>query len=381
MSPQRARPIVAVCVLLLTACAGEADPPSDAGGLPSDRPTVSAAPSEDAATEGLSCPDGLAVDHAGTLYAADVCTNRVLQWSSEGGWTAFAGTGLAGFSGDGEPATDAELDYAGGVLADDEGNVYIAECGGNVVRLVTPDGIIGTVAGVGGLGAGNGGYAGDGGPATEAELACASDGALDSSGNLYIVDRDNSVVRRVDASGTITTIAGGGTLDTSGPDAPAEGRPATEAQFAAESPVHVEVDADGIVYLADEKAHRVWMIDASGTLHAFAGTGVAGFSGDGGAANEAELNGPYGLALDGAGNLYIGDYENARIRRVERDGTITTIAGNGEVGTAGDGAPATEAQLQSPYGIVVDTEGNLYIADQENAAVRIVDPEGIIDTR
>jgi sugar lactone lactonase YvrE len=356
-----------------------------AGGSPfeseqpsSDRPTPSAAESVGAAIVPLSCPDGLAVDAAGILYAADVCTNRVLQFSPDEGWSSFAGTGAAGYSGDGGPATEAELEYVGGVLVDDEGTVFITECGGNVVRTVAPDGIITTLAGVGGMGAGNGGYSGDGGQATEAELACPSDGALDGVGNLYLVDRDNSVVRRVDASGVITTIAGGGSLDTAGAGSPAEGLPATEARFPAESPVHVVVDAAGNVYLADEKAHRVWKVDSSGILTTFAGTGVAGFSGDGGPASQAELNGPYGLALDGDGNLHVGDYENARIRRIDPDGIITTVVGNGEVGTAGDGGPAIEAQLQSPYGLVVDVDGNLYIADQENARIRIVDAQGII---
>jgi sugar lactone lactonase YvrE len=333
----------------------------------------------DAPVDPLACPDGLAVDAAGTLYVADVCTNRVLARSSEGVWRVFAGTGEPGYAGDGGPADQAQLEYVAGVTLDDAGNVYIIECGGNVVRRVTADGTISTVAGVGGRGAGQGGYSGDGGPATEAELACPSDAAIDPSGQLHITDRENSVVRRADASGMIETIAGGGSIDTATASANHQG-PATDARFAPESPVQVVIDAAGNLYLADEPAHRVWRVDPSGTITSFAGTGQPGFSGDGGPAAEAQLNGPYGLAVDAQDNLYIGDYENGRIRRVGPDGIITTVAGNGEVGTAGDGGPATDAQLQSPYGLAVDEEGALYIADQENARIRVVDPAGIIDT-
>jgi sugar lactone lactonase YvrE len=333
----------------------------------------------DGPVEPLACPDGLAVDASGTLYVADVCTNRVLRFSPGGAWSIFAGTGEAGYSGDGGPAAAAELEYVAGVTLDDAGNVYIIECGGNVIRHVGSDGIIATVAGLGGRGAGLGGYSGDGGAATEAELACPSDGAIDSSANLYITDRENSVVRRVDQSGTITTFAGGGTMEIGTGSPPFEG-PATDARFGPESPVQVAVDVAGNVYLADEPGHRVWKVDPSGIITAFAGTGQPGFSGDGGPADQAQLNGPYGLTVDAEGNLFIGDYENSRVRRVDQNGAITTVAGNGEVGLAGDGGPATEAQLQSPYGIVADDEGNLYIADQENARIRLVDPSGVIRT-
>lgn len=381
-----ASPLIVLIVVLLSGCSSTASTPAPTeapAASTSGAPTSSTPPAAQAVGDPivqLSCPDGLALDRDGTLYAADVCANRVLQYSHDSGWSSFAGTGVAGYSGDGGPATDAELEYVGGVMVDEDGNVYIAECGGNVVRMVTPDGIITTVSGVGGMGGGNGGYSGDGGPATAAELACPTDGAVDPSGNLIIADRDNRVVRRVDGSGVIATIAGGGTRDTAGADSPAEGVIATEARFQPESPVQVVVDDAGNVYLADEKGHRVWKVDPSGIMTTFAGTGIAGFSGDGELATRAQLNGPYGLALDAEGNLFIGDYGNSRIRRVDPDGIITTVAGNGEVGAAGDGGRATEAQLQSPYGLVVDDGGNLYIADQENALVRVVDPQGTIRT-
>lgn len=340
---------------------------------------VSAVTVADTPVAPLACPDGLAVNASGGLYVADVCTNRVLMYSPDGEWSLFAGTGDAGYSGDGGPATAADLDYVAGVTLDGMGNVHIVECGGNVIRRVSPDGLITTIVGQGGRGAGRGAYAGDGEPATDAELACPTDAAFDASGNLYITDRDNSVVRRVDPSGTISTFAGGGTVDIASASPPFGG-PATEARFGPENPVQLVVDATGNVYIADEPGHRVWKIDPSGTMAAFAGTGQPGFSGDGGPALEAQLNGPYGLAIDDIGNIFIGDYENSRIRRVDQGGIISTVAGSGEVGMAGDGGPATEAQLQSPYGLVIDSAGNLYVADQENARIRVVDPEGTIQT-
>ena len=194
----------------------------------------------------------------------------------------------------------------------------------NVVRRVSPDGIITTVAGLGGRGYGKGGYSGDGGPANEAELRCPLDAAIDPSSNLFIADRANSVIRRVDPSGVISTFAGGGKVDLTTPSPPSE-VPATEARFQPGSPGQIEVDSAGNVLIADEEGHRVWKIDPSGRLAAFAGTGQPGFSGDGGPATEAQLQSPYGLVVDGAGNLYIADQENALIRIVDSAGVIRTL--------------------------------------------------------
>ena len=365
----RGRVAVALVALLLGACGGGEGAPAG------DRQTPTGDEVVDGAVDPLSCPEKLAVDASGALLVPDICTNRVLRVSPAGVWSMFAGTGEAGYSGDGGPATAAELEYVAGLTVDEEGNVYIVECGGNVVRRVGPDGIITTVAGLGGKGAGKGDYSGDGGPATKAELNAPADGAIDPSGNLYIADRDNRVIRRVDRSGVITTFAGGGVA---GAGPPPEGAPATDVRFGL--PVSVVVDSAGNVYISDEPGHRVWKVDPSGTITTYAGTGKPGFSGDGGPADQARLNGPYDLAIDDEDNLFIVDYENRRIRRVDPNGVITTVAGNGEVGVAGDGGPATEAQIQSPYGLVVGGSGNLYIADQENALIRVVDPAGIIRT-
>jgi trimeric autotransporter adhesin len=364
---------VAVITLLLTACSGTVASP---GVSPTpDGQTVAASASVDP----LSCPEGLAVGASGALYIAHGCTNRVLAVFPAGAWSIFAGTGQAGCSGDREPATAAELWGVSGVTVNDRGDVYVVECGGKVVRRVSPDGIITTVAGLGGRGFGKGGYSGDGGPATEAELHCPLDAATDSSGNLFITDQTNSVIRRVDSSGVISTFAGGGTVNLATATARSE-VPARKARFQPGELAQIEVDSAGNVLIAEENGHRVWKIDPSGNLTAFAGTGQPGFSGDGGPADKAQLNGPFSLAIDGEDNVFIGDYENSRVRRVDPDGAITTVAGNGEVGTGGDGGHATEAQLESPSGMAVDGAGNLYIADEENAIIRIVDSAGIIRT-
>ena len=370
--------VVAVIASLLTACSGTAASPG-VSPTPDDQ-----TPAASASVDPFSCPEGLAVDASGALYIAHFCTNRVLVVSPAGAQSIFAGTGQAGYSGDGGSATNAELWGVSGVTVDDGGEVYVVECGGSVVRRVSPDGIITTVAGLGGGRKGfdgrpKGGYSGDGGPATKAELRCPVDAAIDPSGNLFIADQTNSVIRRVDPSGVISTFAGGGTVDLTTPSPPSE-VPATKARFQSGGLAQIEVDSAGNVLIAEEKGHRVWKIDPSGNLAAFAGTGKPGFSGDGGPANKAQLNGPYGLAIDGEDNVFIGDYENSRIRRVDPDGAITTVAGSGDVGTGGDGRPATEAQLESPYGLDVDGAGNLYVADEENALIRIVDSAGIIRT-
>jgi hypothetical protein len=345
-----------------------------------DGQTVAASASVDP----LSCPEGLAVDASGALYVAHGCTNRVLAVSPAGAWSIFAGTGQAGYSGDRGPATAAELWGVSGVTVNDRGDGYVIECGGKVVRRVSRDGIITTVAGLGGRPGGfdgrpKGGYSGDGGPATEAELRCPLDAAIDSSGNLFITDQTNSVIRRVDSSGVISTFAGGGTVNLA-TVRPRSEVPATKARFQPGELAQIEVDSAGNVLIAEENGHRIWKIDPSGNLAAFAGTGQPGFSGDGGPADKAQLNGPFSLAIDGEDNVFIGDYDNSRVRRVDPDGAITTVAGNGEVGTGGDGGPATEAQLDSPSGLDVDGAGNLYIADEENAIIRIVDSAGIIRT-
>ena len=313
-------------------------------------------------------PAGVAVDGAGNLYIADASNNGIRKVDSTGTITTIAGTGELGFSGDGGPAVEAELYDPAGVAVDSAGNLYIADSGNQRIRKIDSTGTITTIAGTGELG-----FSGDGGPAVEAELRSPRGVAVDSAGNLYIADSRNRRIRKVDSTGTITTIAGTGEFGFSG-----DGGPAVEAEL--HSPHSVAVDSAGNVYITDSSDRRIRKVDSTGTITTIAGTGEFGFSGDGGPAVEAELYDPLGVAVDSAGNVYIADYRNRRIRKVDSTGTITTIAGTGEFGFSGDGGPAVEAELRSPYGVAVDSAGNVYIADVSDQRIRKVDSTGTITT-
>ena len=286
----------------------------------------------------------------------------------------IAGTGTQGFSGDGGPATSAAISRPARVTLDAVGNLYIADSQNNRIRMVNPSGNISTIAGI----AGPGGFGGDGGPATAARLrfpqAVAVDGAGYLYGNLYIADQTNHRIRRIDASGNISTIAGTGMSDFGG-----DGGPASEAML--DFPLDVALDSAGNLYIVGNQSHRIRRVDPSGNISTVAGTGTAGFGGDGGPATEAMLNAPFSVALDSDGNLYIADFDNHRIRRVDASGNISTIAGAGTAGFSGDGGPASGAMLDGPTGVALDSAGNLYIADGNNHRIRKVDATtGIILT-
>jgi sugar lactone lactonase YvrE len=274
--------------------------------------------------------------------------------------------------GDGGPATSAAFCGPTDVARDAAGNVYISDTGvycsgpgGVTVRKVDPHGTITTVAGTG-----EEGYSGDGGPATKAQLNFPFAVAVDREGNLFISDESNLRIRKVNKDGIITTFAGTGKGGYSG-----DGGPATKARLTDTG--GITFDAQGNLYLADYT--RVRKIDPSGTITTVAGTGRAGFSGDGGPATEAKLT-AYDVAVDGQGNIYITDLDNQRIRKVDKDGIITTIAGSGKKGYSGDGGPATEAALKDPWGIAIDGEKNVFFTDHHNRVVRKVDPSGKITT-
>ena len=312
-------------------------------------------------------PTDVATDAAGNVYIGDGENHRVRKIAAGTGViTTAAGTGAAGFSGDGGPATAAELHYPYGVAVDQSGNLFIAEYYSHRVRRVDAGtGLITTVAGTGTTT-----YNGDGIPATAAALYYPFGLAVDGAGNIYIGENEGRRVRMVSAAtGLIATIAGTG-VDGYGGD----GGPATAAQIS--SPYGIAVDAAGNVYLADLYNNRVRRVDAgTGTITTVAGTGVGSYGGDGGPATTAQLDYPLGVALDAAGNLLISEYNNHRVRMVAAStGVITTIAGTGVNGYSGDGGPATAAQISYPYGIDVDGEGNLYIADLSNQRIRMVGP-------
>ena len=221
-------------------------------------------------------------------------------------------------------------------------------------------------------GSGKQGFSGDGGPAVAAQLRSAYEVAVDRQGNVYIADYDNYRVRKVSPGGTITTFAGTGTEGFSG-----DGGPATSARLNA--PIGIAVDGQGNVYIADFNNARVRKVNPGGTITTFAGTGVPGFSGDGGPATSARLYAPHGVAVDGQGNVYIADSYNQRVRKVSPAGTITTIAGTGRPGVSGDGGPATSAKMTYPRGVAADAQGNVYIFDG-STRVRKVSRGGTITT-
>ena len=321
----------------------------------------------------LSGPEGMALDGAGNLYIADYWNHRIRKVDAAGTITTVAGNGTRGFGGDGGPAVAAQLNRPAGVALDGAGNLYIADLGNHRIRKVGSAGVISTVAGDG-----TGGYRGDGGPATAARLYLPAGVALDGAGNLYIADYWNHRIRRVDAAGVITTVAGAGSTGESGGGFGGDGGPATAAQL--NRPTGVALDGAGNLYIADLRNDRIRKVDSAGVISTVAGDGTGGYRGDGGPATAAQLNRPTGVALDGAGNLYITDRVNHRIRKVDAAGVISTVAGAGRGGYRGDGGPAVAAQLNYPTGVALDGAGNLYIADWGNDRIRKVDSAGVIST-
>jgi sugar lactone lactonase YvrE len=317
----------------------------------------------------LGEPSGVAIDAAGNLFIADTYNQRIRKVTPGGVISTVAGNGIQGYSGDGGPATSAQLSYPSGLAIDTAGNLFIADWENNCVRKVTPTGVISTVAGGGNAGLG------DGGPATSAQLATPMGVAVDAAGNLFIADTGNARVRKVTPGGVINTVAG------IGPWPPwyylGDGIPATSAQLS--YPLGVAVDAAGNLFIADTDNNRVRKV-IGGVINTIAGNGTFGYSGDGGPATSAQLYRPMGVAVDAAGNLFIADTYNNRVRKVTPAGIISTVAGTGDQGFYGDGGPATSAAFYEPTGVAVDTAGNLFIADWGNNCVRKVIPGGVIST-
>lgn len=362
----------------------------------------------------------------GSLYFAEFSSHRVRRITPQGLLRTVAGTGSAGYSGDNGPATSAQMTNPTGVAFDRDGNLFISDFNNRVIRSVTPSGTITTFAG----GSRLVGFSPDGTPARQATFSSIVSIAFDSIGNLLMAERDNFRVRSIGVERVLTTIAGNGknrnvadgtssreaylnnpeniTLDSAGgllvadnvarrirrirPDgsfqsvagsgafgfADANGNP-LGAAF--NTPMGILTGSDGSIYVGDQGNHRVRRIDPAGRLATFVGTGTSGYSGDGGPAASALLNGPRGLAFDSNGNLYIADEFNHRIRRVNRNSNIiSTVAGNGTAGSDGDNGPATSASLRNPMAITFDRAGNLFIAEGAGHVVRRVDSSGTITT-
>ncbi len=374
----------------------------------------------------ISGIQGISFDQAGNLYVADTGNSRIRKIDANNTVTTIAGTGAAGFSGDGGPAVAAQLNQPSDVVADAAGNVYIADRFNNRIRKITPDGTIATYAGNG-----TAGSAGDNGSAATAQLNNPAGLALDSAGHLYVSEFVGNRVRRITstaAGASIETVAGtgaGGFLGDNGLAVYAEfdgpwgiaidaagnlyvadggasqrirkvtptgiistfagashfagdGGPASSARLA--FPESVAADNLGNLYIADRQNHRIRKITPDGAIRTIAGNGRRDFSGDGAPAIASTLNAPAAVAVDAAGNIYIADTGNSRVRMIDSRGFITTIAGNGIANAAGDGGPAISAGLNLPKGVAVDSAGNVYIADQGNNRIRMVNPKGIIST-
>ena len=318
----------------------------------------------------LNRPAGMASDAAGNIYVAEYSGNRIRKVAAGTGIVSTVAGGLAGYGGDGGAATAARLNYPHGIAVDQAGNLYIADSGNNRIRKVTAaTGIITTIAGTN-----SSGYDGDGPDATVLRISGPAGIAVDTAGNVYFSDTNNQRIRKITPAGALVTVAGDGTQGFGG-----DGGNALSASF--HTPNDIAMDAGGNLYIADYWNHRIRRIDAaSRNIDTVAGDGTPGFTGDGGPAISARFNGPMGLAVDAEGNLYFGDYYNARMRKITMaSGAVTTVAGNGTATFAGDGGSATAASLSQPYGVTVDNAGDLLISDAGNLRIRRV-VAGIIST-
>jgi hypothetical protein len=284
--------------------------------------------------------------------------------------TTIAGTGAGGYFGDTGPATAAQLNAPGSLAVDGIGNIYIGDASNHRVRKIDPSGTITTFAGIGVAG-----HTGDGGPATAAKTTWPGFIAVDGAGNVYI--DDNPQIRKIDAMGIITTIGG-----TPGPGAySGDGSPATLTTFG--SGIHMTADVSGNVYVSDAVNYRVFKFNpgiGAGLVTTIAGTGVAGYSGDNGPATLAQLSDLRSIGVDATGNIFVSDAASSTIRKINTSGVITTYAGNGTAGYSGDGGPATAAKISISGQITFDASGNLYFADIFNYRVRRIDAAGIITT-
>ncbi len=315
-----------------------------------------------ATTAAMNYPTHTAMDAAGNLYFGDFTNARIRMINPSGIVATVAGTGTPGYTGDGIPATTSRIVSTAGMVTDAAGNLYFSDYGGFRVRKLSTTGIITTIAGTGVTG-----FGGDGVPASSAAITNPWGVVLDQAGNLYFCDRYNQRIRKIDGSGIITTIAGNGTAGFFG-----DGGAATAALIS--DPTDLAIDLNGNIYFTENADNRVRKISNTGIITSICGNGVGAFFGDGGAATAGRVNGPVGITVDTAGNVYIGDWGNNRIRKINTSGTLSTIAGTAVGGYNGDGGNPATTELFHPYGVSVFGTGDIYICDVGNARIRKISP-------
>jgi sugar lactone lactonase YvrE len=334
-----------------------------------------------ATTVQLYAPEDVTFDAGGNVYISEFGTSktaghRVNKVDPAGNLSVVAGTGVEGYGGDGGPATLAELDAPSGLLIDTTGALVVADHHNGCMRRVDASGVINAIVGY----CGRVGYNGDGKfPALKTKFNDPIGIVEDSIGTMYVADEQNARVRRVTPDGVVSTILGGGKIPL--PNAP-NGTLGTSIEMS--HPSYLALDPSGNLYVSDFQWNQVVRLDPHGRVTHIAGTGAAGFDGDGGPATSAVLDFPTGIALDARGRLYIDDSFNNRIRMVDTQGRISTVAGSGPFGFgtgsySGDGGKATAATLNQPSGIALSSDGRLFIADQGNNVVRVVQPGGAIE--
>lgn len=308
----------------------------------------------------ISLVDGIAVDKGGNVYIAMRDNNIISRVDLKGQMTIYAGTGSSGFSGDGGKAVEARLNVPAGLAFDKSGNLYIADRNNHRIRKVDTRGTISTVAGTG-----TAGFTGDGGPAIKAQLNHPSGIAFDGKGNLFFSDRSNERIRKIDSNGNISTYAGNGKEGFKGDSGPA-------LQASLDKPFGIAFDRKGNLYIADRGNNRVRKVNPQGIMTTVAGDGGFFFSGDNGPAYRASVAGPTGVVVDDQGVLYIADRNNNRIRAVDKQGMITTIVGTGKQDYNGDSEVARETNLHLPFGVALDPEGKLLVIDRSHYRIRSI---------
>jgi len=313
-------------------------------------------------------PGALVFDGSGNIYVADGLNFCVRKINSVGIITTIVGDGINGYSGDGGQATAAKVSGVKQIAIDGSGNMFIADAGNNVIREINSSGIISTVAGNG-----TAGFSGDGGNATNAELNSPLGVGIDNFGNIIIADNNNQTIRMVNPSGIITTIAG--TPGTSGYSG--DGGNATMAKLS--SPQNIITDISGNIYISEGGNDIIRIINSSGIIRTFAGNGTSGYSGDGSAATNAEFSLPIGMSIDCSGNFFIADANNNVIRKINTSNIVSTIVGNGTSGYSGNGGAATAALMSNPNGVAIDENENIYVGEIGNQIIRKIGP-GLCNT-